>query len=151
MNVFASINTQKRHIVPAAHSLVADTKPGLLAGGRDGVHCRDRGRVIDDSFKMRWQIHHLPEPIEDYIFELGRGGRGPPQHAFHIEGCGQHFAKNTNRAGRCRKQAVKIRVIPMCDGGKDQFIEIAENISKIFTGFWRRLWQIAPEPVRFDL
>ena len=71
MNVLRTIDTHQRNVVAPAHSFVPDAQIRFFTRSRDGVHRRDRRRVVDDSLKMLRQIHHLPQPIENYIFKLG--------------------------------------------------------------------------------
>src|SRR5215211_7279199 len=109
---------------------------------------RNRSRVVNNSFEIGGQIHHLTQPVQNDFFQFGRSGRGAPEHRFHIERGGEHFAENADRRSRSRKKPVKIRVIPVRHGGQDKFFHIFENLWKTFAGRGRRFRQSVFQIVR---
>src|SRR2546428_12531302 len=52
-----------------------------LARGEERAEDRARRRVLDDAREPVGQAHHLAEPVEHPRLQLGRGRRGPPEHA----------------------------------------------------------------------
>ena len=71
------------------------------------------------------------------IFQFGRGGRRAPEHRLHVERGGQHLAKDAHRGGGCREKSMKIRVVPVRDGGEYQAVDVFENLLEILTDIRR--------------
>ena len=64
---------------------VAGEAEHALAGGEDRGERRPRGRILDDAREAFAKADHLAQPVEHPGLELGRGGRGLPQHALRGE------------------------------------------------------------------
>ena len=147
---------QLYHLIPVLTAYENVEMPLLLLSlsrgeRRKRVQRGNRCRIVYNAAEIFRQIHHLPQPIQNDRFELGRGGRSAPEHRLHIESGGEHFAENTDRRSGSRKKPVKIRVIPVRNGRQNQFFDVAKNILKIFARFGRRRGQSACQIVRLVL
>ena len=113
---------------------VAVKVSGALAGGKQGAQ-RGTGSGVLDHAPARGrgkeflrQAQHGHEPVEHMGFQFGAGGAGGPQHALHAESGGNEIAEN-RRPGRVRRKiGIEVGRLPVGDAGKDEALDVAENL-----------------------
>jgi len=75
---------------------------------------------------MPASAHHLAQPIKSYFFQFSRGGRGAPQHRFHIES-GTHSSPKIPALKSSGKVSEKGRMAPVCECWNDQAIDVGDD------------------------
>ncbi len=117
---------------------IAGEVGGTLAGGQQGEE-RGAGRgVLNHAAsgagrkKLLRQAEHGDKPIEHVRFQFGARRTGGPEHALHAESGGKEIAENGRPRGVCRKVGEEVRRLPVGNAGKDDAIEVAENLVEGF-------------------
>ena len=117
-----------------------------LARGEERAEDRARGGVLDDAREALGQAGHLAKPVEDARLQLGRGGRGLPEHALGAERRGEHLGEDRRRARVRREVGEEARVLPVGDPRQHHRREVGEDLVHRLAALGRR----EPEP-RGDL
>ncbi len=120
-------DAQARQIEPARHPARADVEAERLARGGERGESADRRGVVDDSVEGVGQAEHPAQPAERDVFELGRGGRGAPEHRVDVERRGERFGEDGHRRGTDREVREEPRVIPVRDPRHHVLFEVGED------------------------
>src|SRR5205823_6027986 len=103
----------------------------------------------NDASKFFWQIHPLPQPVNDERFQFSRSRTCAPGHSVDVQWRGHDFAQNS-RPGLCPTEIPKKHwMTPMHHSRNNQPIDVAQNFIKRFAFFGRLRWQRRSDRARF--
>ena len=106
-------NRRAAAAAPARPVAVAVPVQRALAHGEHGGERRRRGRILDDAGKAFGQADRLAQPVDHPGLELGRGGRGLPQHALRGDAPRQILGDDRGRARIGREIGEEARMLPV--------------------------------------
>ena len=92
--------------------------------------------------KFFGQPQHGDQPIEHVRFKFRACRTGGPEHALHAQSGGKQIAENGGPGGVRGKVGVEVGRLPVRDAGKDDALDVAENLIEGFAllrCFW---WQL---------
>ena len=127
MRLLGGVHGQRWQVRAPCHPPCPCLRRGPMARRRQRVQRRDRRRVVNHAFERLRQPEELPEPAEGYLFQLCRGGRGPPQHRLHVERGGKKLRQHAGGAARDGEVPEEAGVVPVGEAGDDYALEVPED------------------------
>jgi len=124
---FYAVDANSGKVLASGEPALAYVIDAGLARGDERVHAGDRCGVVDDTLERVGQADETPQPAKRHGFELGGGGRGPPQHRLLIERRREKLGEHAGRAGGNREVREEAGMIPVGDRRQDQAIEVRDH------------------------
>ena len=128
MRLFGGVDAQRPEVRAPGQPPRADAGHRPVPGRGQRVQAGDGRRVVDDPLERVGQAEKLPQPAQRHLFELGRGGRRPPQHRLHVQGGRQELGEHPGGGARDGEVGEEARVVPVGDAGQDDPLEVAEDL-----------------------
>src|SRR5438067_8492521 len=148
MRLVGSIDAEGRQLGASAQSKLSCVWRGLLPGGGQRMHCRDRGGVVNNALEFIRQSEPLPEPVEHECFEFSRSWGSAPGHGVDIHRRGDHLGENPRTGRRATEVTHELRVRPMSYARDNDPLNVAKNFVQCRAGFWRSLIQLRKNRTR---
>ena len=127
VRMLGQVDPARRQLGASRQPAGADVRDGRLAGRGQRVQARHRGRVVDHPLERGRQPQQLPQPAQGDFLQLGRGGRGAPQHRLHVEGRGQQLRQHARPAPGDGEVGEEAGVVPVGDAGQEMTLEVRED------------------------
>ena len=129
---------------------------GPLAGGHDHGEQATGGGVEDHAAaragagKPIGQAEQCADPVEHVGLEFGAGRRRGPEHALHAQPGREQLAEDRRPARARREVGEESGVLPVCEGGRNDAVEVGEYDVELLGLLGRLRWQLGSHPAWLD-
>ena len=104
-------------------------RPLARADERD--QCAGRRGILNDAAPGRREPEHLPQPIDDDLFDFGQRRARLPGEPEHAEPSADEIAENARRQGVGGEVAEETRMLPKRQSRQDDAVEIVDHRAEV--------------------